>query len=78
MVVIPYAIKVQNINNPHISKIILLNEETYKSPLLNNDKIQQVNIQRRLKFSEILRYIKYELKNTNVIFSKRETTHHRN
>ena len=60
---------VQNINNPHISKIILLNEETYKSPLLNNDKIQQVNIQRRLKFSEILRYIKYELKNTNVIFS---------
>jgi len=59
----------QNINNPYISKIILLNEEVYKNPLLNNDKIKQINIQRRLKFSEILRYIKYELKNTNVIFS---------
>ena len=65
---IEYCIK-KNIENPHINEIILLNEEIYKTAILNHKKIKQVNLQRRLKFSDILRYIKYELNNSNVIFS---------
>ena len=45
----------ENVNNPSIHQIILLNEQIYSSVELGieSNKIKQINIQHRLKFSDI-------------------------
>ena len=42
-------------------RYFLLNEEIYKLEILKSDKIKQSQIYRRIKFSDILRFIKYNL-----------------
>ena len=47
-----------NINNPAISHIYLLNEKTYELPLLNHPKITQYNIGKRLNFYDVFEFAK--------------------
>ena len=49
----------ENVKNPFISKIILLNERIYTAAELgiDSDKIEQVNIGNRLYFSDVLDYV---------------------
>lgn len=60
-----------NINNPYIDKIILLNEKIYdQTTLLSSPKIQQVDIGHRLTYYDVLTYIKNEVpKDTIVVFA---------
>ncbi len=50
-----------NVNNPHVSKVILFNERDY-SPrelgLRDLSKIEQINIEKRLTFAETFRQIR--------------------
>jgi glycosyltransferase involved in cell wall biosynthesis len=70
-----YCIKT-NSENPFIDEIFLLNEEIYKSKILISNKITQSQIYRRIKFSDVLRFIKYNLdgyvifSNSDIFFDK--------
>lgn len=60
-----------NIENPYIDEIILLNEDIYnlekcgvkKSLLEGKNKVKQINISSRLSFHYVINYIKHQLKN---------------
>ena len=49
----------KNANNEHIDRIILLNERIYSQEELgvSNSKVEQINIGRRLQFSDIFKYV---------------------
>ena len=55
---IVYVLK-KNIDNPYIDKIYLLNEKIYTNDELglSSDKIVQININKRLKFSDVFIFI---------------------
>ena len=58
----------QNIKCSYIDKIILLNEQSYALP--KSDKIEQVIINKRLTYLDVMRYIKNSVpKDTYVVFS---------
>ena len=52
----------QNVDNPHISKIHLLNEKiyNYKELGVENNKIVQINIGKRLTFQDVFTYVRNE------------------
>lgn len=54
---IDYCLK-KNIENKCIDKIIFLNEESYQLDILNHEKVQCINIGKRLSYQEAIRYIK--------------------
>ena len=49
----------KNANNKHIDRIILLNERIYSQEELgfSNSKIEQINIKRRMAFSDVFKYV---------------------
>lgn len=47
-----------NVNNPAISHIYLLNEKIYTLPILNNPKITQINLGKRLNFYDVFEFTK--------------------
>ena len=51
---------IQNINNRYVSKVILLNERMFTHQelgIMNSDKLEQINIGKRLTFAETFRQI---------------------
>lgn len=61
----------ENVNNPSIHQIILLNEQIYSSVELGieSNKIKQINIQHRLKFSDIFQYVRKTRTNGYIIMA---------
>lgn len=69
----------KNANNEHIDRIVLLNECIYNEEELgiSNSKIEQINIGRRMQFSDVFKYVeKLQLKgyivtcNADIFFDK--------
>ena len=60
-----------NCINNSIDKIILLNEKIYTESELGtkNDKIQQVNIEKRLTYADVFKYASINHKNSYIILS---------
>lgn len=60
----------QNINNPYIDHIILLNEKDYSSSIMKSSKIQQVVMNKRLFYDDVIRYINDSIpKDSIVVFA---------
>lgn len=47
----------RNISNNVITRIYLLNEKIYYNSILDNDKIEQINIRKRLEFCDFFNFI---------------------
>jgi hypothetical protein len=56
----------KNIENPYIDKILLLNEKNFSSRLPDSDKIEQIILGHRLRYSDVFRTI-YETVPTNTL-----------
>ena len=59
----------RNAENPFIDKIFLLNERIYTNEELGteSDKIQQINVEHRLKFSDVFEFVEKENLNGYII-----------
>jgi len=62
----------QNINNPFIHKIYLLNEKEYSNPLFKSKKIEQIIINDRLKYSYAIEFANKNCKDDIVIIANND------
>lgn len=69
----------KNIENKNIKKIYLLNEKFYDKKILNNEKIEQININKRLEYIDFFNFINqnkiknkgyYILSNIDIFFNE--------
>jgi hypothetical protein len=60
----------QNVNNSNIEKVYLLNEKKYTKEELGieNEKIEQVNVERRLSYSDIFNFVEERNLNGYIVF----------
>ena len=61
----------KNIENPHLSKIYLLNERIYSNEELDvsSNKIVQVNLQKRISFKDVFDFVENENIQGYIVFS---------
>lgn len=62
----------KNIENKYINKIILLNEKPYELDIFDNQKIQSVDIGKRLSYQEAIKYAKSLNLNDKFILSNND------